>query len=355
MKIRTLTAGTMQEAMAKVREELGPDAVILHVEESKSKKGVVIRAAADDPETAPLDTDNEAAFAPIETRLEQELRARLRVFRPVIRSSVQINPEQVIAPCLAFHRTPQDIAARLCTLAAESGAGSDRDALAHALERTIASGPLPACPSRPVIVLGAPGHGKSTVLARLAVQAAQAGAKAVLLTLDTGKAGAVAQIETYGALIKARTELVENAERLKTLVQANRDQGVVLIDTPGLNLWDDDALIEARAWIAASGAEPVWVTSAEGGVDDLCENAVAVAQLGVRRAIITKMDIARRFGSALAGAAAGRIALSYFVSSAFLADGLEPATPGALADRILKAAANAPGAQHVPMEEALSA
>jgi flagellar biosynthesis protein FlhF len=355
MKIRTLTGETMTAAMAKVREELGPDAVILHVEDTKSKKGVVIRAAADNPGADALSPQDMGLDQPAETRLEAELRARLRVFRPVLRRGGAIDPDDIVAPALAWHRTPRELAARLCERAGESGAGSDEHALAHALERSVAMGPLPARPSRPVIVLGAPGHGKSTVLARLAIQAAAAGAKPLMITLDTGKAGAVAQIETYGALIKAQVRMADGVESLKALVDARGPTDAVLIDTPGMNFWDPASIADAASWIAAAGAEPVWVASAEANLDDMIDAGRTMQQLGARRAIVTKADIARRFGPILAAAAASPIALSYLVSSAFLADGLEPVTPSALAARILQHAADARGGDPLPMQEAMSA
>lgn len=69
MRIRTFTGRTASEAIALVRSELGEDAVILDVEDPRTGRGVVVRAAGE--AQAP------AASLPPEARLEVMLRAAL--------------------------------------------------------------------------------------------------------------------------------------------------------------------------------------------------------------------------------------------------------------------------------------
>jgi len=75
MRIRTFTAATTQAAMALVRNEMGPAAVIIAIDQAARGQGVVVRAAVDDdllPAAAPpLPTP------PVEDRLEAFLKARL--------------------------------------------------------------------------------------------------------------------------------------------------------------------------------------------------------------------------------------------------------------------------------------
>jgi flagellar biosynthesis GTPase FlhF len=74
MRIRTFTAATTQAAMALVRNEMGPAAVIIAIDQAARGQGVVVRAAVDDdlPAAAPT-----APMPPVEDRLEAFLKARL--------------------------------------------------------------------------------------------------------------------------------------------------------------------------------------------------------------------------------------------------------------------------------------
>lgn len=338
MRIRTITGDTLGAAMAKVREELGPGAIILHVEDAKSRKGVVVRAASETHDVEAAEADAARADEHIESRLEHELRERLRVFQPARDTGDRVDPAAAIAPALAYHRVPDAVAAQLNGISGEASANSAAAALAHALERTIGCGALPLKPARPVVALGAPGHGKTTALARLAAQSAAAGHPVVLITLDTGKAGAVTQIETYGGLLKARVEICEDASQLSRIVESCPPEAAVFVDTPGFNPWSAAEVAEARNWVRSSGGEPVWIVSAETGADDMAEAAGIYRGLGARRLIATKLDTARRLGGVAAALAAGPLALAGTISSPFLAHGVETPNHLRLARRILETA-----------------
>lgn len=73
MRIRTFTAATTHAAMALVRSEMGPAAVIIAVDQAIKGNGVVVRAAVEETVSAP----EPAAAAPVEDRLEALLKARL--------------------------------------------------------------------------------------------------------------------------------------------------------------------------------------------------------------------------------------------------------------------------------------
>lgn len=83
MRIRTFTAATAQAAMALVRNEMGPAAVIIAVDQAAKGQGVIVRAAVDEAAPAP----DQAAPLPVEARLEALLKARLAWARPVGRAA----------------------------------------------------------------------------------------------------------------------------------------------------------------------------------------------------------------------------------------------------------------------------
>jgi flagellar biosynthesis protein FlhF len=83
MRIRTFTAGTTPAAMALVRNEMGPTAVIIDIDQATNGHGVVVRAAIEETSPAP----GPVAPQPVEDRLEALLKARLARPRPLERAA----------------------------------------------------------------------------------------------------------------------------------------------------------------------------------------------------------------------------------------------------------------------------
>ncbi len=76
-------------------------------------------------------------------------------------------------------------------------------------------------------------------------------------------------------------------------------------------------------------ASPPWHRRAAGATEE------SAHPFGVRRAIITKFDATKRVGAALTAAHAAALTLAHFSESAFISDGLLPASPEFLARRLL--------------------
>lgn len=80
MRIRTFTAASPQAALGRVRDEMGPDAVILAIDQAANGRGVIVRAAIEES-AAIADPDEAVAdipFAGLEDRLEHLLKTRLQ-------------------------------------------------------------------------------------------------------------------------------------------------------------------------------------------------------------------------------------------------------------------------------------
>ena len=88
--------------------------------------------------------------------------------------------------------------------------------------------------------------------------------------------------------------------------------------------------------------EPVLVISAEGHPLELEESVKRFAEVGVRRCMITKLDVVRRRGAVLCAVAAARLNLSHLALTPFIGGGLIPATSNRLARILLE---EAPGAE----------
>ncbi len=144
MRVRSFRAPKMAEAMAALRAELGDEAIILGTR--RSGGGVEITAA-----------------------LEPE--------EPVIIPPAAVAP--AITGPLCFHNAPAPLAERL--------QGRPLDA---ALGEVFTFAPLPAGRTRPLLLAGPPGAGKTLTCAKLAVRHVMGGTTPLVVTTDGKRAGA---------------------------------------------------------------------------------------------------------------------------------------------------------------------
>ena len=83
-------------------------------------------------------------------------------------------------------------------------------------------------------LVGPPGCGKTTTLVKLAVRHGLACARGVqLITTDTRRVAGVEQLSTYAAILGASFDAVETTRGLEQVLEANREKGLILIDTQG--------------------------------------------------------------------------------------------------------------------------
>ena len=100
---------------------------------------------------------------------------------------------------------------------------------------------------------------------------------------------------------------------------------------PAIIPFDQDDMASLQDLLSVIDAEPVLVISAEGHPEDLNEAARAFARCGVRRAIVTKLDVTRRRGGIVSALISAKIAFSHLAITPFIGGGLVPATPSRLA------------------------
>lgn len=322
MRLRTFTAKTMPEAMALVRNQLGIDAVILST--GKVNGGISVTAALDHGDAMGGDT----------TLAELPL------------PELPHDPSEEVHETLIAHGTPAPIVERVLTAALERGATDALAALAAGLGAVFTFAPLSERPeSRPLMLVGPPGAGKTVSIAKLATRAVLAGRKPVVVSTDTVRAGGIAQLESFICMLGLELHRADGPKQLTQLVAAA--DGPVLIDSAGINPYSASDRGELAAYLVAAGAEPMLVLPAGGDLFDSIEIAHAFASLGATRLVTTRLDMVHRLGSQLAAADAAQLALCDASLSADIAKGLTPLNAVALA-RLLMPGANQAGAQLTP-------
>lgn len=305
MRLRTFTAPTIADAMQLVRNELGPDAVILSTRRL-GKKGVEV--------TAGLESSDGAGD----------------VLTPGAAGTIEA--VDAVGTALEFHGLPPVIADRLLAAAADLLAEDPVMALAGALDAQFGFAPLKTLFGRePVMLVGMPGAGKTATVAKLAARARMDGRRVVAVTCDVLRAGAVEQLATYAKLLEVQAYRAKDPQSLSNAVAAAPNDALVLIDTVGSNPFDADEMARLADYVAASKAQPILVLAAGGDVVESADCAAAFAELGATRLIATRIDAARRLAGLLSAAQVGKLGFAALGVSPQIATGLSAVNPVSLA------------------------
>jgi flagellar biosynthesis protein FlhF len=281
MRIKLIQAPNMAEAMRRVRVELGEDALILGTR--RVADGVEITAALE-----PVIADS---YGPGTSRLA-----------PGGPADVAIEPSA---------RRQNSMARRAASLR---------------------FGTLDW--KKPIMLVGGPGAGKTLTAAKLATRLVQMGDSPMIITTDGDRAGATEQLGAFTRILNLNLVVAENPLMLARTL-ANRPNGCkVIIDTAGLNPFDEDQCEMLVTHAVTADADLVWVLPAGIDADDAEDMAQAFATLGVRLMISTKLDMTRRFESLLRAAETGEFILTDAGIGSGVADGLIALESGYLVSRI---------------------
>jgi flagellar biosynthesis protein FlhF len=351
MHLRTFFARDMKEALAVMRTALGDEAIIVASETMKD--GTLLLRAGTEQAPAPADT---AAESPVgetptrptgtvsrssafETRLRENLLARLRGSVPNETERGMAFDPAALTTILRGHRTPEPLIKGLVEEADASGLADMTLALATALDKAMRIDPLDADHRGAILLVGPPGAGKTAVAARLAAQHCLAGTPVALAATDLETAGQVARLESFATCLNVETLRISGPAMLADALQrANESKALLIADTGGCD--PRDSLPQAlMSCLSAGRMDLVGILSATGDAEEAGEIAAALVKLGATRLIVTGLDLSRRKGSLIAIALSGA-AIAHVTSSPYLADGLETLTPMALARMLTARTAN---------------
>jgi flagellar biosynthesis protein FlhF len=372
MKIKRFVAADMRQAMREVREEQGPEAVILSTR--RMEDGIEVIAAIDydealmreasrhgapAAETLPADKDEAAAPKLHVAAPEPVARAPRRAAAPVAvpveppgmrplmeqaaQDTAQLRSElgsmremlEMQLSSLAWNDLERRQPLRARVLREMTRLGIEADvarALVDELPDQInaeqarylplgmlsrhltVSGRGLAGDDRGVTALVGPtGVGKTTTIAKLAARAVMRhGADQVaLVSTDHYRIGAAAQLEHYGRLLGVRVYPAYDAESLRKVLEMLRSRHTVLIDTAGVAGSDPRLNQQVEILADASDLRACLVLAANAQSQSLDDAVRAYLPLHPQACILTKLDEAPNLGGALSVLIRHRLPLDY--------------------------------------------
>ncbi len=355
--LRHYRAPTLAEAASQIKSELGGDAVI--VDTRTVRKGslfgrpgepmVEVTVQAPEPAKSPPAVRSSDAgqllaaevvrrdLDAIRTMLHQlQQTEALREFPPETRDLYRSLRQQGVSEQLAL---------RLMHRARLDRQVPDPAACRHLLRQQIIQQlgePVPITvrrgEGRLVALIGSTGVGKTTTLAKLAVHfARECRLRVGVITLDSQRIGAEAQLATYCDLIGVPLLVAETTEEAVEARQSLAGCDLILADTAGRGPRDGEQIATLREQLGALAPQDLCLvlslTTSEADAQAVAE---ALAPLGPTRLIATKLDETSLPGTLLNLRVACRLPVSYVGTGQRVPGDLQLVDPGAYCLKLLQ-------------------
>jgi len=357
MHLKWFKGRAVLDVMRRVREELGPEAVIL-----RSKfvhpwgllrffggGRVEILAAVDRPEAPATQVMLQAppAASPSLDGMRSELAAPRSLFLRAAGGGLVpaiLGPlyEHLLAggldPALALRilgsvpaHQPEQEAAEMATYRAVE---EQMASLIVVSTCAAVSGQLR------VAFVGPSGAGKTTTLAKMAARVRITGSSVAIVNADGSGFGGPGPLEPFAAVLDVPYVVAFTPEELAAPLPLPARHGCVLIDTPGMTTTGDgqaighlDDLLEA-----AAADEVHLVLSATTKTQDVRAALRAFKPLGVTHLLFTHLDEAASCASVIDACVESGLPLSYVGTGRDIPGDLDPADPRRIARRTLQGA-----------------
>ncbi|MCC7180155.1 MAG: AAA family ATPase [Acidobacteria bacterium] len=327
MTVKTYRHTTVRDALRAVREDMGPDALVLATQmvAARGWRGWIGRrevqvtaASAADPNGRSTVPVGRPADTPMPRRADLPARAGL-VARLLASGLDRAMAERVAASATSA----QCRGASLPVL---------RRLLASQLD-ALAAGNEPY--AKVEVFIGPPGVGKTTTIAKIAAQErASRGRTLGLVGADAFRAGAVEQLRTYASIIGAPFRVARTIEELDKALAAGRHS--LLVDTAGRSPRDGGLRDLRRLLGSHRGVRTHLVLAADTSGGTARRILDAYQDVRPDRIVISKLDEAETIAPLLTAIADRGIPVSYLATGQRVPEDLDRATPAVLAGALLR-------------------
>ncbi len=341
MQVKRYEVATIREASAMIKDDLGPEAVILSTKRIHGGKGARIEVVAGKDEGLPLssagrqpadrqDMTNQAFESGIggltreivamkamlrEMNDEDRSRGEWREFKEMLETLFDMfglrkgtdshHPLAQVYRHLTDCGISKDRASNLIAALRREGAKeiTSCEAGLARIEQCLSQRFAASCTreekgKRVKAFFGPTGVGKTTTIAKLAsLYALEKKVDVGLITVDTYRIAAVEQLKTYARIIGVSLEVAADRTALKKSLQRLAAKDVIFVDTPGKNCRDDQYLQGLKECFDLSvPVEANLLLSMTSNEETLRELGKRFGALSYDRIILTKIDECPRAG-----------------------------------------------------------
>ena len=356
MKVKKYEAASMQEALVKIKSEMGQDAIILHTR--KFIKGGIFGLFGKEKIEVLAGTDVNLADNTIILEFTEKFKSLQNEIKEV-KSFIHTLMKQMKPPDLPrFPEHLEDWYLRLLqnevedklaqkliqNIQEELGNKVDTDLIRDFLIREIGnliSEPEPIkvdnSKTKVVALIGPTGVGKTTTIAKLASNfTLTQGKKVVLATADTYRIAAIEQLKTYAEIIQIPLEVAFTPAELKSGIEKHNDKDLILIDTAGRSQKNKHQMYELKDFLQESTPDEMHlVLSATTKYKDLLDIIEKFSIVPIDHILFTKLDETTDFGTILNILSKLKKPLSYVTTGQNVPEDIEVIEPKKLAKLII--------------------
>jgi len=353
MRIKTFYANSMTQALQRIREELGPEALILSTKEIRRKSGlgfgnqwgfeVVAALDSHDPLAAGGQGGSAGGVAGATPAVDPASdlepdgtysQRRLAQGRYVAQRSLKVDPDYLekrrlrhsltrpapppvsifndavayeLYQDLVANEVSEWLAYKLIDEGQQMLSASNRGSRSKLFRAMIvvardliraASDPTGVPAKRVLAVVGPTGAGKTTAIAKLAARLAlENRKKVVLVTLDSYRIAGADQLRTYAGLIGVPFRVVQQVSELPAALRDYAQRDFILLDTTGRGPRDMGEMQELLEFMRNSDQiEPHLVVSATTKAVDMQEVVDRFSVCNPSHLLFTKLDETSTFG-----------------------------------------------------------
>jgi len=190
---------------------------------------------------------------------------------------------------------------------------------------------------RIVALVGPTGVGKTTTVAKLAANYRLKEKRRVgLITVDTYRIAAVDQLRTYADIIDLPMAVVATPREMREAVKRMSDLELVLMDTAGRSPRDEVRIQELKSMLGEAQADEVHlVLSAVNSAQGLARTAAQFAAAGTTAIMVTKLDEAHGLGNLLPMLRSSGLPISYVTNGQNVPDDIAAADARRLGRAVL--------------------
>ncbi|MEK3935063.1 flagellar biosynthesis protein FlhF [Sporosarcina sp. FSL W7-1349] len=347
MKMKKYSAETMVEAMKKVRNDFGDDAIILSSNVVKTKgflglfkkTSVEVVAGFDEPASPSPERFPDLPVQISEEKedktaleLKKEMNEMKKMLHAMQQSTVHSQLPDELKPLLSHlerQGLAQGLVARLgeqlfSRIKAEKKDFTFEEQLGFIkgqLEQDLDGLPFGGISfdKKYINVLGPTGVGKTTTIAKIAARALlEKKRKIGFITTDTYRIAAIEQLRTYANLLQAPVEIAYNSEDFEAALEKLRDRDLIFIDTAGRNYKDSKFVDDLKRLINFTlDMESFLVLSMTSKEEDMKVIVEQFNSFPIEKFIFTKVDETGSIGSMF------NLMLEYRIGTAYITDGQE--------------------------------
>jgi flagellar biosynthesis protein FlhF len=312
MQTNLYRAKTIKEATSKVKDSLGPDAMIISTKRLSEGAGNTLFEISAVPGESDISCNISDSLTEVNAQLMSIKDLIFLLNRPD--SSIEHLMMNSVALSLYSKLIREGVDEQLArNILEESGTlkdnfynnrGNVKEKVIKKLMQIIdVKNPFETEDNSRIVAafIGTTGVGKTTTIAKLAAQLMlKAGKKVGLISIDTYRIGAIEQLKTYANILGIPCFQAFKRKDLLFALRKLEASDVILIDTAGRSQYDNSRIQELKTMLAGDLSISSHLLMSVGTMQsEMTKTAISFGPLNFQTYIFTKIDEAERFGSVI--------------------------------------------------------